>query len=64
MTRLMGLIVLLSTFGCRFIDWDLGPWGGPAYRLDSEKIGTGQQAITPRTDASHWNGEAMNVRRR
>jgi hypothetical protein len=44
--------------GCGLID--LGPWGGPAYSLDTGKIGTGQQAITPRNDASSWNGEPMD----
>jgi hypothetical protein len=48
--------------GCGLVD--LGPWGGPAYSLDIDKIGTGQQAITPRNDTSNWNGESTDTRTR
>jgi hypothetical protein len=55
LAALAGLLV-----GCD----DLGPWGGPAYTVDWNKIGTGEQAILPRNDASYWNGEAMDYRSR
>jgi hypothetical protein len=57
------LLILTATIaGCS--SWNLGPWGGPAYTLDTEKIGTGQQAITPRNDAFYQNGEPMDYRSR
>ena len=40
----------------------LGPWGGPAYDVDYGKIGTGEQAITPRNDAFYMNGEPQDYR--
>jgi len=42
------LFVVLASccLGCGSIE--LGPWGGgPPFTLDCDKIGTGQQAITP-----------------
>lgn len=58
----MLLICTAPAVGCS--SWNLGPWGGPAYTLDTEKIGTGQQAITPRNDAFYQNGEPMDYRSR
>jgi hypothetical protein len=67
MIRLLLRLALLSTvailpLGCGSIDF--GPWGGPSYTLDTDKIGTGQQTITPRNDASYWNGQPMDYRSR
>ena len=53
-------VVAFLVAGCGEIP--LGPWGGPAYTLDTEKIGTGQQAISPRNDALYSNGEPMDRR--
>ena len=54
----LGMILLMTT-GCSF-----GPWGGPAYTLDPGKIGTGQQAITPRNDGFYSNGYSDDYRTR
>jgi hypothetical protein len=48
--------------GCS--DLDLGPWGGSAYQLDTEKVGTGQQTISSRNDAEYWNGQPTDHRPR
>ena len=58
--RVLGLLLSICPTGCCLVD--LGPWGGPAYTLDTSKIGTGQQAITPRDDAQYWNGQPMDNR--
>lgn len=58
----LGLILVIAPAGCRWLD--LGPWGGPAYTLDTEKVGTGQQAITPRNDAGYADGQALDCRTR
>jgi hypothetical protein len=57
------LLLFLSACvaGC---SWPLGPWGGPAYTLDFDKIGTGLQAISPRNDAFFQDGEPMDYRTR
>jgi hypothetical protein len=65
MCRVMVRVALLMCAtvplaGCGL--FDLGPSGGPAYQLDSAKVGTGQQAITPRNDSSYWNGQPMDYR--
>jgi hypothetical protein len=49
----------LSPLGCSL---PLGPWGGPAYTLDTDKIGTGEPAITPRNDGFYAGGEALSYR--
>src|SRR5262249_53861059 len=61
----VALLALLTVpqFGCSWLGLPLGPWGGPAYMLDGDKVGSGQQAITPTNDAQHWNGESMDARR-
>jgi len=57
---LYSLILMIA--GCA--EFDLGPWGGPAYTFDSDKLNSGQPAITPRNDNGYWNGEAVDNRRR
>lgn len=52
------LLILTCLSGC--VSIDLGPWGGPAYTLDTDKIGTGEQAIRPRNDNKYMNGEPMD----
>jgi hypothetical protein len=52
-------VVLASLSGC---GWILGPWGGPAYSLDSDKFNTGQPAFLPWNDAAHVDGESMDHR--
>jgi len=47
--------------GCCLVS-QLGPWGGPAYDLDYDKIGTGEQAITPTNDPWYMNGEPQDCR--
>ena len=49
--------------GSAFVS-ELGPWGGPAYTVDSDKLGTGQQAVELRNDSAYCNGEAMDARKR
>jgi hypothetical protein len=46
------LALVVVAGGCSI---PLGPWGGPAYELDTTLIGTGKQAIIPREDGSPWN---------
>lgn len=58
--RLVILATLIALAGCN----TLGPWGGPAYTLDTDKVGTGQSAISLRNDAQFWNGEPMDYRTR
>jgi hypothetical protein len=53
---------LLSSSGCG--GFQLGPWGGPAYDLQFDKVGTGEQAIVPANDAAYWNGQPMDTRTR
>jgi hypothetical protein len=48
--------------GCCGLVSNLGPWGGPAYEIDHDKIGTGEQAIVPRNDELFWDGEPMDLR--
>jgi hypothetical protein len=38
------------------------PWGGPAYDIDDDKIGTGEQAFILRNDPFYWNGEPQDLR--
>ena len=56
------LTIVCQSAGCALIN--LGPWGGPAYTLDLGKIGTSDQAIAPRNDASFSSGEPMDYRAR
>lgn len=49
--------------GCGFC-MPLGPWGGPAYTLDTDRIGTGRPAIVPLNDAVTWDGQPMDLRTR
>lgn len=61
--RLCAVVTLAGvSTGCGALD--LGPWGGPTYTLDPAKVGTGQQAITPRNDWSYSRGEPMDYRSR
>jgi hypothetical protein len=53
---------LLASSGCG--SFQLGPWGGPAYDLQFDKVGTGQQAIVPTNDAAYWDGQPMDTRTR
>jgi hypothetical protein len=54
--RLSVLLTLASvSAGCSSIDF--APWGGPAYTLHTDQIGSGRTAITPRNDAQYSNGE-------
>ncbi len=54
--RVLGLLLsICPTGGCK-VD-DLGSGGGPGYSLDTSKIGTGRQVITPSDDAQYWNGQ-------
>ena len=66
MRRVLRIILILAFLsqgtGCPSID--LGPWGGPAYTIDTSLIGTGQQAITPRNDTWYANGEPLDYRKR
>ena len=41
---------------------NIGPWGGPVYTVDPSLIGSGQQAITPRTDSFFANGDPSDNR--
>lgn len=52
---------LLALPGCCLVS-QLGPWGGPAYDLDYDKIGTGEQVITPTNDPWYMNGEPQDYR--
>jgi hypothetical protein len=56
----LGLFVAANLTGCAW--FDVGPWGGPGYTLQSDKVGSGQQAITTRNDSQYWNGEPMDCR--
>ena len=64
MARLLALELVLATISISCGTIDLGPRGGPAHTLDTDKIGTGQQAINPRNDAQYWNGQPMDYRNR
>ncbi len=55
-------LALLSSSGCTCIDWNLPEGYGPGYEIDSSRIGTGEQAIIPRTDVWYSNGEPMDYR--
>ena len=59
--RLVALAAI-TLVGCSSIG--LGPWGGPAYDLDVNKIGTGEPAISLRNDGEFWNGQPMDCRTR
>jgi len=59
---LLILVELLSSSGCG--SFQLGPWGGPAYDLQIDKVGTGEQAIVPTNDAAYWDGQPMDTRTR
>lgn len=56
---ILALAIALSA-GC---SWDLPSFGGVGYQLNTDRIGTGQPAITPRNDHQFWDGEAMDNRR-
>ena len=43
---------------------NLGPWGGPAYTLDLDRIGTGEPAINLRNDESYQDGQPTGYRSR
>jgi hypothetical protein len=59
MRRIIAAVLLIGSLsGCGV--FNLGPWGGPAYEMDTDKLGTGQQTIVPRTDATYYNGEQMS----
>jgi hypothetical protein len=61
--RLVLLLIGAATLtGCS--SWNLGPWGGPAYTLEMDKVGTGQPAVIPRNDAFYQDGESMDCRSR
>jgi hypothetical protein len=64
----MQLVVLAPLaalpLGCSTLGFDIGPWGGPAYKLDLDTVGTGEQAIVPRNDYSYANGEPLDYRTR
>jgi hypothetical protein len=57
---LLILFGLLSSSGCAWIQ--LGPWGGPAYDLQFDKVGTGEQAIVPTNNAAYCDGQPMDTR--
>jgi hypothetical protein len=59
---LLILVGLLSSSGCG--GFQLGPWGGPAYDLQLDKVGTGGQAIVPTNDAAYCDGQPMDSRTR
>jgi hypothetical protein len=58
------VIVLIGAVIAAGCTVPLGPWGGPAYDLDTSKIGSGAAAITPRNDADYSNGDAVNAKRK
>lgn len=53
----LGLFLAANLTGC-----GCGPWGGPAYTLDWDKVGTGQQALVLQNDSEYWNGEPLDCR--
>jgi len=59
--QLVYLIMFTAISGCA---WNLGPWGGPAYMLDLNRVGSGEQAIQPRNDDANWHGQPVNLRTR
>ena len=61
--RLTVMIAFVMAFaGCRCLNFGVGPRRVPAYTVDMEKVGSGEQAIIPRNNASFWNGEPMDLR--
>lgn len=56
------LVIVTMLTGCGIIG--LPPWGGSAYGVDLGKIGTGEQAVTPRNDPWHSGGMPMDMRTR
>lgn len=54
---LFGLTVLAS--GCNTLRIPIPAQGGFAYELDMSKLRTGQPAIVPRNDMTHWDGQPM-----
>ena len=61
---LLALLLLalpVAGVGCSF---NLGPWGGPAYTLDLDRVGTGEEAINLRNDAYYQDGQPTGYRAR
>lgn len=56
----LGLLLSSSLTGCCSID--LGFLGAPGYTLDTDKFGSGQEAIKPGNDSQYWNGQPMDDR--
>jgi hypothetical protein len=57
-TRLLLAIFGVAVPGCgTFGDATTG-----LYEIDWQKVGTGEQAIVPVDDATHWHGRPLNMR--
>lgn len=57
-------IVFLSCAGCKGLAIPLpSSPGGPAYEIRTDRLGTGEQAVVPRSDLTHWEGEPLDLRR-
>jgi hypothetical protein len=60
--RLAAFLILAgSSGGCALID--LGPWGGPAYTLDTGRLGSGEPALELRNDSEYIHGQPVDARR-
>jgi hypothetical protein len=57
----LAALVAITFAGCQL---PLGPWGGPAYEVDTTKAGSDESSISLRNDAQFWNGQPMDCRTR
>jgi hypothetical protein len=62
LTRRLSILLTLASVSAGCSSIDLGPWGGPAYTLHTDQIGSGRNAILPRNDAQFSNGEPVDYR--